>query len=86
LCIPSQVAQPDLSQEQQSRYFLRALGAIRLLRHKQRIIPDEAAYRALMVACGRTTSDRRVELVKLFGLLRSDGIFPSAVTLGQYTR
>lgn len=39
-----------------------------------------------MVACGRTSSDRRVELVKLFGLLRSDGIFPSAVTLGQYTR
>lgn len=27
-----------------------------------------------------------MELVKLFGLLRSDGIFPSAVTLGQYTR
>jgi hypothetical protein len=25
-------------------------------------------------------------VVKLFGLLRSDGIFPSAVTLGQYTR
>jgi hypothetical protein len=25
-------------------------------------------------------------MVKLFGLLRSDGIFPSAVTLGQYTR
>ena len=24
--------------------------------------------------------------MKLFGLLRSDGIFPSAVTLGQYTR
>lgn len=65
---------------------MRALGALRLLRHKQRIIPDEAAYRALMVACGRTSSDRRVELVKLFGLLRSDGIFPSAVTLGQYTR
>ena len=39
-----------------------------------------------MVACGRSKSDRRMELVKLFGLLRSDGIFPSAVTLGQYTR
>ena len=86
LCIPSQVSQPDLPHDQQSRYLLRALGAIRLLHHKQRIIPDEAAYRALMVACGRTASDRRVELVKLFGLLRSDGIFPSAVTLGQYTK
>lgn len=31
-------------------------------------------------------SDRRQEVVKLFGLLRSDGLFPSAVTLGQYTR
>ena len=31
-------------------------------------------------------SDRRQDVVKLFGLLRSDGIFPSAVTLGQYTR
>ena len=39
-----------------------------------------------MVACGRCNSDRRVELVKLFGLLRSEGVFPSAVTLGQYTR
>lgn len=39
-----------------------------------------------MIACGRSNNDRRVELVKLFGLLRSDGIFPSAVTLGQYTR
>jgi len=39
-----------------------------------------------MIACGRAASDRRVELAKLFGLLRSDGIFPSAVTLGQYTR
>ena len=65
---------------------MRALGALRLLRHKQRIIPDEAAYRALIYACQKTNGDRRVELVKLFGLLRSDGIFPSAVTLGQYTR
>jgi hypothetical protein len=32
----------------------------------------------LTVACGRSRSDRRVELVKLFGLLRSDGVFPSA--------
>ena len=39
-----------------------------------------------MVACGRTKNDRRTELVRLFGLLRSDGIFPSAMTLGQYTR
>lgn len=86
LCIPSQVSQPHLSHDQQAKYLLRALGALRLLRNKQRIVPDEAAYRALMVACGRSESDRRVELVKLFGLLRSDGIFPSAVTLGQYTR
>jgi len=49
-------------------------------------VADEAAYRALIAACGRTGNDRRLELVKLFGLLRSDGIFPSAVTLGQYTR
>jgi hypothetical protein len=86
LCIPAQVSQPHLSHDQQAKFLLRALGALRLLRNKQRIVPDEAAYRALMVACGRSKSDRRVELVKLFGLLRSDGIFPSAVTLGQYTR
>lgn len=86
LCVPALVAQPHLSHDQQSRYLLRALGALRLLRSKQRIVPDEAAYRALIVACGRTKNDRRMELVKLFGLLRSDGIFPSAVTLGQYTR
>lgn len=65
---------------------MRALGAFRLLRNKQRIVADEAAYRALIAACGRAGNDRRLELVKLFGLLRSDGIFPSAVTLGQYTR
>ena len=86
LCIPAQVSHPGLSHDQQSRFLTRALGALRLLRSKQRIVPDEAAYRALMVACGRSKSDRRTELVKLFGLLRSDGIFPSAVTLGQYTR
>eukprot|EP00980_Cylindrotheca_fusiformis_P021569 scaffold8420_cov120-Cylindrotheca_fusiformis.AAC.1 len=86
LCVPAFVAQPKISHERQSKYLLHALGALRLLRSKQRIVPDEAAYRALIVACGRTKSDRRMELVKLFGLLRSDGIFPSAVTLGQYTR
>jgi hypothetical protein len=86
LCVPALVAQPQLSHDQQFKYLLRALGALRLLRSKQRIVPDEAAYRALIVACGRTKNDRRMELVKLFGLLRSDGIFPSAVTLGQYTK
>jgi hypothetical protein len=86
LCVPALVSQPHLSNDEQSRILQRALGALRLLRSKQRIVPDEAAYRALMVACGRSRSDRRVELVKLFGLLRSDGIFPSAVTLGQYTK
>jgi hypothetical protein len=86
LCVPALVSQAHLTNEQQSRYILRALGALRLLRSRQRIVPDEAAYRALMVACGRAQSDRRIELVKLFGLLRSDGIFPSAVTLGQYTK
>lgn len=80
------MSQPNLTFDQQSRYLLRALGAFRHLRNKQRIVADEAAYRALIAACGRTSNDRRLELVKLFGLLRSDGIFPSAVTLGQYTR
>ena len=86
LCIPSLVSQGSISHERQSTYLLRAFGALRLLRGKQKIIPDEAAYRALIVACGRTKNDRRTDLVKLFGYLRSDGIFPSAVTLGQYTR
>lgn len=86
LCIPAYVSQKHISHDTQTKYLLRGLGALRLLRSKQRIVPDEAAYRALMVACGRTGSDRRIELVKLFGILRSDGIFPSAVTLGQYTR
>ncbi|KAL3907453.1 MAG: hypothetical protein SGILL_008869, partial [Bacillariaceae sp.] len=87
LCIPSLVSsQPHLSHEDQSRFLLRAFGALRTLRIKHKIVPDEAAYRALIVACGRTKHDRRAELVKLFGLLRSDGVFPSAVTLGQYTR
>lgn len=86
LCTPALVSVPFLTREQQSKYLLRALGVLRFLRTKQRIVPDEAAYRALIVACGRTKNDRRLELVKLFGLLRSDGIFPSAVTLGQYTK
>ena len=86
LCIPAQVSQKGISADNQSRYLLRALGAMRLLRNKQRIIPDEASYRAMIVACGCASTDRRVELGKLFGLLRADGIFPSAVTLGQYTR
>lgn len=86
LCIPAQVSQARLTNDQQSRYLLRALGALRLLRTKQKIFPDEASYRALMVACGRAKSDRRVELVKAFGFLHADAIFPSAVTLGQYTK
>ena len=86
MCIPAQVSQKGIGAVQQSRYLLRALGAMRLLRNKQRIIPDEASYRAMIVACGCVSTDRRVELGKLFGLLRGDGIFPSAVTLGQYTR
>lgn len=86
MCIPAQVSQKGISPDNQSRYLLRALGAMRLLRNKQRIIPDEASYRAMIVVCGCVSTDRRVELGKLFGLLRGDGIFPSAVTLGQYTR
>jgi len=86
LCIPSQVSQKGISADEQVHFLHRALGATRLLRNKQKIIPDEASYRALIVACGCVASDRRVELAKLFGLLRSDGIFPTAVTLGQYTR
>jgi len=86
MCLPQQVSNVDVSLDLQARYLLRALGALRLLRSRHRIVLDEAGYRCLIVACGRAGSDRRVEIVKLFGLLRSDGIFPSAVTLGQYTR
>ncbi len=49
-------------------------------------ISPHSFIKSLIIACGRADSDRRQEVVKLFGLLRSDGIFPSAVTLGQYTR
>jgi hypothetical protein len=56
LCIPPLMSQSSYSLEQQSRFLLRALGALRILRSKQRIVPDEAAYRALMVACGRSRS------------------------------
>ncbi|KAL3782651.1 hypothetical protein HJC23_010160 [Cyclotella cryptica] len=86
LCIPFQLSQPTLSLNEKSKVILRALGAFRTLRSHRRIIADEAAYRALIVACGKCGSDRRVELMKLYGLMRSDGIFPNAVTLGQYTR
>lgn len=84
MCCPALIK--TLKNQNQTRSLLRALGALRVLRIQKRIIPDEAAYRALIVACGRSHSDRRVELVRLFGFLRSDGIFPSAVTLGHYTR
>lgn len=86
LCIPFQLSQPSLSAYDKSKIILRALGAFRTLRSHRRIIADEAAYRALIVACGKCGTDRRVELMKLYGLMRSDGIFPNAVTLGQYTR
>lgn len=86
MCIPSQISQPSLSVNDRTKILLRALGALRTLRSHRRIVADEAAYRALIVACARCGTDRRVELMKLYGLLRSDGIFPNAVTLGQYTR
>eukprot|EP00986_Skeletonema_menzelii_P013803 scaffold8428_cov151-Skeletonema_menzelii.AAC.1 len=86
MCIPAQISQLNLPTEEKSRVLLRALGALRLLRSHRRIVADEAAYRALIVACGKCGTDRRVELMKLYGLMRNDGIFPDAVTLGQYTR
>lgn len=86
MCIPSQLSQPRLSISEKSKILLRSLGALRTLRSYRRIVADEAAYRALIVACGRCGTDRRVELTKLYGLMRADGIFPNAVTLGQYTK
>ncbi|KAL7553196.1 hypothetical protein ACHAWF_016455, partial [Thalassiosira exigua] len=86
MCIPHQISQSGLSVNEKSKILLRALGALRTLRSHRRIVADEAAYRALIVACGRCGTDRRVELMKLYGLMRTDGIFPNAVTLGQYTR
>ena len=86
LCVPSQLSQPDLSVSEKSKILLRSLGALRTLRSHRRIVADEAAYRALIVACGRCGTDRRNELTKLYGLMRMDGIFMNAVTLGCYTR
>lgn len=86
MCIPSQLVQQDMTLGDKSSILLRALGALRTLRSHRRIIADEAAYRALIVACGKCGSDRRIELMKLYGLMRTDGIFPNAVTLGQYTK
>ena len=45
MCIPSQVSQRFQNSDQQNTYLLRALGALRLLRSKHRIVPDEAGYR-----------------------------------------
>ena len=86
MCIPAQISQPNLPTHEKSKVLVRALGALRTLRSHRRIVADEAAYRALIVACGKCGTDRRVELMKLYGLMRNDGIFPDAVTLGQYTR
>lgn len=86
LCIPSQISQPNLSVSEKSKILLRSLGALRTLRSHRRIVADEAAYRALIVACGRCGTDRRTEITKLYGLMRMDGIFMNAVTLGCYTR
>eukprot|EP00970_Alexandrium_tamarense_P018094 scaffold13318_cov193-Alexandrium_tamarense.AAC.6 len=86
MCIPNQLCQSNISVNEKSKILLRALGALRTLRSHRRIVADEAAYRALIVACGKCGTDRRIELMKLYGLMRTDGIFPNAVTLGQYTR
>ena len=86
MCIPTQISQLNVPTVEKSKILVRALGALRTLRSHRRIVADEAAYRALIVACGKCGTDRRVELMKLYGLMRNDGIFPDAVTLGQYTR
>ena len=85
MCILYQVSQPYLLAVQQSHLLLIELGAFQILQ-KRYVITDEAAYQAFIVACGRSGSDRQVELVVLFWLLRSDAIFQSTVTLGQYTK
>ena len=86
MCIPNQISQSNMSIPEKSKVLLRALGALRTLRSHRRIVADEAAYRALILGCARSGTDRRIELMKLYGLMRTDGIFPNAVTLGQYTR
>lgn len=86
LCIPTQISQSNLSVSEKSKILLRSLGVLRNLRNHRRIAGDEASYRALIVACGRCGTDRRIELTKLYGLMRMDGIFMNAVTLGCYTR
>ena len=65
LCIPSQLSQPHLSVGEKSKILLRSLGALRTLRSHRRIVADEAAYRALIVACGKCGTDRRNELTKV---------------------
>ena len=85
-CIPTQISQPNLSISEKSKILLRSLGVLRNIRNHRRIVGDEASYRALIVACGRCGTDRRTELTKLYGLMRMDGIFMNAVTLGCYTR
>ena len=45
MSIPSQLSQDYLTLEEESKIMLRALGALRLLRNRRRIVPDEAGYR-----------------------------------------
>lgn len=48
--------------------------------------PDEAIFRALLVAAGRSGLACKPIVADLFSQLRSKGIRPNALTFGQYTR
>lgn len=48
--------------------------------------PDEAIFRALLVAAGRSGLACKPIVADLFSHLRSKGIRPNALTFGQYTR
>lgn len=48
--------------------------------------PDEAIFRALLVAAGRSGTACKPIVANLFTQLRSKGIRPNALTFGQYTR
>ena len=45
MCIPSQISNCPRLPDRQGKFLLRALGALKILRARQRIVPDEAGYR-----------------------------------------
>jgi len=86
LCLPAALLHTPL--DAREALLICAFGCLEKMQSVYALVPDEALYRALFVACGLAAQSGNFskEVVCLWKELQSHGIQPNAATLGQYTK